>query len=188
MQIWDDFHVLVFWVGEVVVDVFVALSAQVGGLTVFQLVTDTGHNRETYVTAFAFSLFHLWLKHHKGILFLDVRVNAAFVVEPDVLENNHMVTASLVSVKVRPSENYSQVFYFGLVHRKLVEICLVTHFDVFYQGVNLLLGVMCSFVVNILLDQEKWSLFTLIARFFLKLWRSLLTWQKSLNLAVNLLL
>lgn len=66
-----------------------------------------------------------------------------------------MVAASLVSVKVRSSEDYPQVFYFGLVHRKLVEIGLVADFYVFYQGVNLLLGVMCSFVVNILLDQEK---------------------------------
>jgi hypothetical protein len=120
VNIGNYFHEFIFGICKIIVHVFMALSTQVRILAIFKLIADTGQLSKATLTAFAFSLFHFWLKNYKRILFLDIRIDSIFVIESDIFEYNHMVTAIHVSVKIRPAKDHSKIFDLSLAHWKLV--------------------------------------------------------------------
>ncbi len=132
MKIWDDLQKLVFEVREIIVYVFMALSAKVRCLAIFQFITYTSKDSEVDLTSLAFSLFHFGLKNNKRILFLNIWINSILTIKPDIFENNHVITAIHVSIEIRPSKDNSKIFYFGQVHGELMQISLVAVFDIFY--------------------------------------------------------
>jgi hypothetical protein len=85
-------------------------------LAVFELIANTSQYSKADLTPLAFFLFHLGLKHSKGILLLNIRINPILVIQPNILENNHMVTTIHVSIQVRPAKDDSEILDFGLIH------------------------------------------------------------------------
>ena len=131
MKIRDYFHEFIFGIGKVIMYIFMALSTKVRSLAIFQLITDTSQNSKANITPLTFFLFHLWLKHNKGILFLNIWINAILTIQPDILKDNHMVTAIHVPIKVWSAKDNSEILDLSLIHWKLVQIGLVAVFDVF---------------------------------------------------------